>query len=1017
MEYAIYESSTGNYVQADGSLDTSAVWQTISSWGAETVTGLSSPVAQYSFQTKSRNTSDPLDASTSESDLSSSISISNTAPSISIDSVAQQTGGVNYVLVNYTGTDIQNDTNSLTTYQYSQNGSDWFTMTEKGGVGSSGTSTLLFTSGGGSFVFAWDVATDLPGVEDSTVYVRIQSSDTLASSNLAKSSAFAVDNAGPVISNFAISQTPGTNNVVIEYDLTDNTGSDNIVEINISEDSGSTWAVDTTTVSGDVGLGIIAGVDRIITWDAGTDFDNEEQSDMRVQVRATDSYGNVGSFVSSSDFTIDTANPVVSNVSAEQSAGSSDVVVTYDLTDGSPAGHLVEIGISEDGGSTWTVTSTSVTGQVGSGQATGSKTLTWDAGTDFTNEDQNDMRVRIRSLDYYGNQGSYVESVNFAIDTTDPIINNIFALQTVGSNDVVFTYDLSDTNASGLSVEIDISDDGGSTWNITDTASTGDLGDSISAGINKTITWPAGIDFDNEEQTDMRVRLRAIDSFGNTSNYFSSNDFNLDTGYPLGLLSFSKFSSTDTAVTLNWSGGVSDSNFDHYEIWYGTNLDDVENKTGTAVKWDDGDDANLNNINTISTVITPISEGNYYAKIWAIDTFGNEISLNNISFVIGEDVVEPEIEPPASSGGGLVVYQDTSAPSKPVLTSLESPTRNFKFTISGLAEPRTKIDLYNNGEFLERLDSTTNNNGVFSQDFIFEEGVYNLSVRAVDFANNTSVFSNPIRLIIDRTSPEAPIILLPTENEVVSGESIEIIGISEPFSNISILVDNINLFETSADVDGAWNFIVPNNVDLGEGKHNFAINAIDYAGNVGEKAVLDILKTAEEVALEEREGGGVTPSIPLPAEAEILEIVEATELPGVPIPEILKTNVTVQNNIISFSGKALPNKEVVVYIHSDQALIYKTKTDDQGNWLINHSQDIVELSPGEHSIFAVTVDTGAKVKSRPSEVKIFDVEKSWSVALFNVLNLQTTLLTLIIVFITIFWLYRLRKRTLTGNIY
>ncbi|MBT3949162.1 hypothetical protein HOF40_03680, partial [Candidatus Parcubacteria bacterium] len=856
LEYAIYESTTGNYVQADGTLDSSAVWQTISTWGTKTVTGLTSPVAGYSFQTKSRNTSDPLDASTSESDLSSASAISNTAPVISISSAAQQTGGVNYVLINYTGTDTQNDTNNLTTFEFSTNTTDWSTMTEQSGAGSSGTSTLLFTSGGDSFVFAWDANTDLPGVEDSTVYSRLQSSDTLVSSNLVQSSAFSIDNSSPVISNFDISQTPDTNNIVIEYDLSDNTGSGNTVEVGISEDGGSTWVVASSTLTGDVGAGVTAGVDRSITWDAGTDFNNEEESDMKVRVRGTDNYGNVGDFLESGNFTVDTAIPIVSSVAASQSAGSSDIVITYDLDDGSSAGHLVEFGVSENSGGTWIVTSTSVSGDVGSGQTTGSKTFTWDAGTDFPGEDQSDMRVRVRSLDYYGNQGSYVESIDFSIDVADPVVSGVSAVQTAGTSGVVISYDLSDTSSSDLTVEIDVSNDGGSNWTVTDTSVTGDVGASITAGAGKSITWDAGTDFNNEEQTDMRVRVRATDSFGNISSYFGSSDFDLDTGYPLGLLSFSEFSSTETSVTLNWSSGVSDSNFDHYEIWYGTVSDDVNNRIGTAVEWDDSDDSDLSIVSTISTVITPLAEATYYAKIWGIDTFGNQVTLDSISFEIGEEVVDPEPEPEPeptviSGGGGTDVSRDLTPPGQPILSTIDSPTNKTRVAISGLADPRSRIDLYNNGNLIERLESAVNIDGTFEQEFILEEGTHILTAKAVDFNNNESAFSNPLILVIDLSPPDAPIILYPTIDEVIGDQTPELIGVSEPFADISILVDGINLFETISDSYGSWSFIVPSEASLDEGDHEFVVGITDEAGNIGSQTSLEITRSGEVTLPEE----------------------------------------------------------------------------------------------------------------------------------------------------------------------
>ncbi len=52
--YAIQETTSGNYVQANGALGASAVWQTSATWSAITVTGLSSATT-YTFQVKARN--------------------------------------------------------------------------------------------------------------------------------------------------------------------------------------------------------------------------------------------------------------------------------------------------------------------------------------------------------------------------------------------------------------------------------------------------------------------------------------------------------------------------------------------------------------------------------------------------------------------------------------------------------------------------------------------------------------------------------------------------------------------------------------------------------------------------------------------------------------------------------------------------------------------------------------------------------------------------------------------------
>jgi hypothetical protein len=53
-EFAINETTTGNHVQADGSLGATAVWQAAATWGIKTVSGLIDNT-QYTFQVKARN--------------------------------------------------------------------------------------------------------------------------------------------------------------------------------------------------------------------------------------------------------------------------------------------------------------------------------------------------------------------------------------------------------------------------------------------------------------------------------------------------------------------------------------------------------------------------------------------------------------------------------------------------------------------------------------------------------------------------------------------------------------------------------------------------------------------------------------------------------------------------------------------------------------------------------------------------------------------------------------------------
>ncbi|KKQ40914.1 MAG: Transcriptional regulator [Candidatus Magasanikbacteria bacterium GW2011_GWA2_37_8] len=538
LEYAIFENTQSKYVQANGALGASAVWQALGTgagqWGNSsgvsgkiTVSGLSNPSYTYQFQVKSRNTSDASNAASSASALSSSASSQNQAPTITFNSTAQTTDGSKYVNINYLGIDLESDTSTLVTYKYSTDNTNYFTMTEKSGVGSDGVSGLLFSpSPGVGLDFMWDVNADLPVTENTTAYVRLQANDGTNSGAISTASAFTIDTKNPVISSVSASQTSGTGNVAITYTLTDLSTSN--VELNISNDGGSTWMVATSSVSGDVGAGISPGSGRSITWNAGVDFSDQEVSNMKVRLRAVDAYSNLGSFVSSANFVVDTKAPVVSSVVASQLASSSTVNITYTLADTNNSSVYIEI--SEDNGSTWVVATTTLTGAVGADVTPGSKTVTWNAAIDFASHQQSDMVVRVRAVDVYNNVSGNVDSSAFSVDTSPPGINTVVAAQTLGTQNISITYNLVDAN--NATVAFDVSDDGGSTWNVTHSSVTGDVGVGIVPSSGKTITWNVGADYPSHQNSNMMVRVRGTDTFNNTSANVNSATFGLDTLAP-----------------------------------------------------------------------------------------------------------------------------------------------------------------------------------------------------------------------------------------------------------------------------------------------------------------------------------------------------------------------------------------------------------------------------------------------------------------------------------------------------
>lgn len=870
LEYAIFESSQSGYVQNDGSLGSSPVWQKIGTdsgqWGESaesagriTVTGLSDPVTQYIFQVKSHNISDSGHAESSESALSSGASSNYQSPSLTINSVSMASGTA-YAIINYTGRDPQNAQNNLVVREYSLDGLNWNVMTEKSGVGSNGTTGLNFTAAGAALVFAWNAAADAPNAESPAVYVRLQSSDSITSSNLGVSSAFALDTAGPMISNIRASQASSTSVINIAYDLADGAGTSNTVELLVSGDGGLTYNITPTNISGDLGASVTAGADRAIVWNASADLGGQEKPNMRIKLRATDRYGNQGLYVESSDFAFDAKAPEISSFTAAQSATSTDVVVFYTLSENCSS---VIFNVSSDGGGTWTVATNTFSGDIGASQTSGAKSFIWRAGVDFSGESVGNMRVRLRPTDYFGNVGSFYESL----------------------------------------------------------------------------------------------------------------DFSLDTAAPIGLADLTKVVSDATSAKLGWAAAT-DSHFNHYELWTGALENDVLNRSGAAVKWSMADDAALGLAATNQTTITGLDlSAEKFVKIWAIDNFGNEASVSAISL--------PIYVPPTPT------TTPTTTPPTPTTTPPVTPTA---------PEPSS--------------------------------GSARVLILESEISSTTTV--------VDLTPPSAPEILSPLNNAELSEDFPKFIGLAELSAVVKLILNKKELAETRADESGIWQIVLPDALSIGQSEFSFV--AVDLAGNASQPTILTISRPAilveqkiiEQPAAEQPAPSqtGPVPSAPSAAPAGrsvapialsapaaptvISQSQAAVETATLPPPVVNLVVAAPSDNVFSFSGTALPNEDVVVYIHSDEALIYSVKADAQGRWRVDHSQSILELAPGVHTVYAIGLAADGRLKSKPSLIGEFTVTKNFWVNAYQHLNLATTIVTTLVLLFTLFWLYRVRRRQMTS---
>lgn len=186
-EFAVYETTSAKYVQANGTLNTTAVWQTFASWGSSsgtTVTGLT-PNTTYTFEVKARNSNNTETGFSSGTSIFTGVSTPG-APTVT---AASNSSVLVIILPNGNPSDVTYLIQETTTNQYVQ---------ANGALGAGQIWQTYTTWGGGS-------GQSVTGLLANTIYtfkVKAKASDNSQSAYSATSSTvtFASVPAAPTIS-------------------------------------------------------------------------------------------------------------------------------------------------------------------------------------------------------------------------------------------------------------------------------------------------------------------------------------------------------------------------------------------------------------------------------------------------------------------------------------------------------------------------------------------------------------------------------------------------------------------------------------------------------------------------------------------------------------------------------------------------------------------------------------------------------------------------------------------------
>ena len=92
----------------------------------------------------------------------------------------------------------------------------------------------------------------------------------------------------PTVSNIRAVQRVGTKFVDVTYNLADPDSASVTVQLEMSSDSGVSYDLPLRSVSGNIGSGVTPGTNRVITWNAGNDWNGNFSSKCRVRIWAFD---------------------------------------------------------------------------------------------------------------------------------------------------------------------------------------------------------------------------------------------------------------------------------------------------------------------------------------------------------------------------------------------------------------------------------------------------------------------------------------------------------------------------------------------------------------------------------------------------------------------------------------------------------------------------------------------------------------------------------------------------------
>lgn len=197
-----------------------------------------------------------------------------------------------------------------------------------------------------------------------------------------------------------------------------------------------------------------------------------------------------------------------------------------------------------------------------------------------------------------------------------------------------------------------------------------------------------------------------------------------------------------------------------------------------------------------------------------------------------------------------IVVDTTSL--QPVITSPLNQTSVNDSTpdISGSAEPLASVEVFEGANSLGTTTADEAGAWTFAVPIAMADGEYSFSAVATDVFLHVSAPSLPVSVTIDTVVPDAPVILDPTEAQILTSNLPSISGTAEALAVVEVFAGAVSRGTTTANAEGDWVFTAQS--PIADGDYALEASARDAAGNTSP------LSTAVNVTID-----GTLPSAPI----------------------------------------------------------------------------------------------------------------------------------------------------------